>query len=225
MAARTNSSWAALRYPSPRPASLASELPVGGIGRKPLGLETEALLGSLNHCFCRADLGLANGPRCFNVNDDSELHVDEVIVGVREEAPCGRRSTAPRERTARRTSGQRRCRRPMPYHPGSPDTPSPRAWILLDRDSYANPDLRSSAACWHRPQSGSHRLQNPSPPTRPAAMHVSTIRSNTRRITSPSRKRSYNGRGHDNVLSHATRAFEGSLPYDPEQREKIPLLA
>src|SRR5580765_7467952 len=40
--------------------------------------------------------------------------------------PCGRRSTAPQDRTARRTSGQRRKRRPTPYRRGSPDTPSPR---------------------------------------------------------------------------------------------------
>ena len=30
----------------------------GVTGRKPLGLETEALLGLLNHGLCRADLGL-----------------------------------------------------------------------------------------------------------------------------------------------------------------------
>src|ERR1700730_18624869 len=35
---------------------------------------------------------------------------------------------------------------------------------------------------------------NPSPPTRPPPRHVSTIRSNTRRITSPSRKRSLRAR-------------------------------
>src|SRR5260221_6645032 len=71
---------------------------LGGIGREPLGLETEALLGSLNHGLCRADLGLANGPRGFNVNDDAELHVDEIIVGVSEKCrslvssgPLGRR--------------------------------------------------------------------------------------------------------------------------------------
>src|SRR5882762_3953024 len=34
----------------------------------------------------------------------------------------------------------------------------------------------------------------PSPPTRPAAMHASTTRSNTRRKTSPSRKRSFRAR-------------------------------
>jgi len=51
--------------------------PVSGIGRKPLRLETEALLGSLNHGLCRAELGLANGAGRLDVNDDAELHVDE----------------------------------------------------------------------------------------------------------------------------------------------------
>src|SRR4029077_5169939 len=59
--------------------------PVGGIGRKPLRLETEALLGPFNHGPRRADLGLANGAGGLDVNDDAELHVDEIVVGVREE--------------------------------------------------------------------------------------------------------------------------------------------
>src|ERR1700722_5458963 len=59
--------------------------PVGGIGRKPLRLEAEALLRSLEHGLRRADLGLANGAGCLHVNDDAELHVDEIVVGVSEE--------------------------------------------------------------------------------------------------------------------------------------------
>src|SRR5207237_8256229 len=58
---------------------------VSGIGRKPLRLETEALLGSLDHGLRCADLGLTNGTGSLNVNDDAELHVDEIIVGVSEE--------------------------------------------------------------------------------------------------------------------------------------------
>src|ERR1035437_8894786 len=58
---------------------------VSGIGHKPLRLETEALLGSLDHGPCRADLGLANGPGGLDVNDDAELHVDEIVVRVSEE--------------------------------------------------------------------------------------------------------------------------------------------
>jgi hypothetical protein len=32
-----------------------------------------------------ADLGLANGAGHLDVNDDAELHVDEIVVGVSEE--------------------------------------------------------------------------------------------------------------------------------------------
>lgn len=56
--------------------------PVSGIPDKPLWLEAEALLCSFDHGLRRADLGLANGAGCLDVNDDAELHVDEIIVGV-----------------------------------------------------------------------------------------------------------------------------------------------
>src|SRR6476659_11353939 len=59
---------------------------VSGISDKPLWLEAEALFGPLDHGLCRADLGLADGAGCFNINDDAELHVDEVVVGVSEES-------------------------------------------------------------------------------------------------------------------------------------------
>jgi hypothetical protein len=60
---------------------------VGGIPDKPLRLETKALLRSLDHGLRRADLGLANGTGCFDVNDDAELHIDEIVVRVSEECP------------------------------------------------------------------------------------------------------------------------------------------
>src|SRR5258708_5999720 len=69
-------------------------------------------------CSCprRADLSLANGAGCFHVNDDTELHVGGIVVGVRRmPAPRELRSTGPRNRSARRTSGQRRWRPPTPY--------------------------------------------------------------------------------------------------------------
>src|SRR5882757_9010525 len=59
--------------------------PVGGIPDKPLRLETEALLCSLDHGLCRADFGLPNGAGGLDVNDDAELHVDEIVVGISEE--------------------------------------------------------------------------------------------------------------------------------------------
>src|SRR2546423_10055535 len=55
---------------------------VSGIARKPFRLETEALLCSVDHGPGGADLSLANGARCLNVNNDAKLHVDEVVVGV-----------------------------------------------------------------------------------------------------------------------------------------------
>ena len=54
--------------------------PVGGIPDKPLRLETKALFGPLNHGPRRTDLGLANGAGGLDINDDAELHVDEIIV-------------------------------------------------------------------------------------------------------------------------------------------------
>src|SRR6476646_10557573 len=59
--------------------------PVRRISGKPLRLEPEALLRSLDHGLRRADLGLANGTGSLDINDHSELHVDEIVVGVSEE--------------------------------------------------------------------------------------------------------------------------------------------
>src|ERR1700691_5098708 len=59
--------------------------PVSGVPDKPFRLETKALLRSLNHGPRRSDLGLANGAGGLDINDDAELHVDEIIVGISEE--------------------------------------------------------------------------------------------------------------------------------------------
>jgi hypothetical protein len=59
--------------------------PIGGIGCEPLWLETEAFLCSLDHGLRRTDLGLTNSTRRFDINDDAELDVDEIVVGVGEE--------------------------------------------------------------------------------------------------------------------------------------------
>ena len=58
---------------------------VGCIGRQPLGLQTKALLGSVDHSLGRADLGLPDGAGGFNIHDDAKLHVDQIIVGISEE--------------------------------------------------------------------------------------------------------------------------------------------
>src|SRR5882757_3017367 len=59
--------------------------PVSGISDKPLRLKAEALLCSIDHGFCGADLGLANGAGGLDVNDNAKLHVNEIVVGVSEE--------------------------------------------------------------------------------------------------------------------------------------------
>src|SRR5450631_2653482 len=51
---------------------------VSRIPDKPLWLEAEALLCSLNHGLCSADLGLTNGAGCFDINDDAELHINKI---------------------------------------------------------------------------------------------------------------------------------------------------
>src|SRR4029453_9653056 len=60
--------------------------PVSGVSDEPLRLKAEALLCSLDHGLCRADLRLPNGAGGLDVNDNAELHVDEIVVGVREES-------------------------------------------------------------------------------------------------------------------------------------------
>src|SRR5260370_42633172 len=55
--------------------------PISGIPDKSLWLETEALFGPFDHGFCCADLGLANGAGGLDINDDAELHGDEIVVG------------------------------------------------------------------------------------------------------------------------------------------------
>src|SRR5450756_1115000 len=54
--------------------------PVRGIPDKPLWLETKALFGPFDHGLCCANLGLANSTGRLDINDHSELHVDEIVV-------------------------------------------------------------------------------------------------------------------------------------------------
>src|SRR4051812_3114183 len=103
---------------------------VSGIARKPFRLETEALLCSIDHCPGRADLSLANGAGCLNVNNDPELHVDEVVVGVSKKCRSFVCSGPLCRGIGRRDElrDKRRWPRPMPHRRGSPDTPSRRGW-------------------------------------------------------------------------------------------------
>src|SRR5437588_5608177 len=59
--------------------------PVSSIGHKPFRLETEALFCPFDHGLRRTDLGLTNGTGRLDVNDDAELHIDEIVVRVSKE--------------------------------------------------------------------------------------------------------------------------------------------
>ena len=121
---------------------------VGGISGKPLRLETEALFGSLDHGLCRANLGLADGAGGLDIDDDAELHVDQIVVGIGEECralvsagPLGRwigRRDELRHDLGRRTPRRIVERRQILLHRAAGRSP--------DRDPCANPDPRSSAA-------------------------------------------------------------------------------
>src|SRR6478609_9552950 len=65
---------------------MCGAMPFSSTSQFSIGAAAEALFGPLDHGLCRADLGLADGAGCFNINDDAELHVDEVVVGVSEES-------------------------------------------------------------------------------------------------------------------------------------------
>src|SRR5262245_50698437 len=56
--------------------------PIGRVRRKSLRFQTEALFGALDHRLRCADLRLTNGARGLDIDDDSELHIDQVVVGV-----------------------------------------------------------------------------------------------------------------------------------------------
>src|SRR3954454_8374750 len=99
---------------------------------KPLRLEAEALFCPLDHDLRRTDLGLTNGAGGLDVNDDAEVHVDEIVVGVSEECrplmsagPLGRgigRKVSPaRLYWKHLTSALDRVRRHRPrrYSPGT----------------------------------------------------------------------------------------------------------
>src|SRR4029077_17840743 len=48
---------------------------ISGSRREPGGLQAEAVLGAVDHGPGRTDLGLANGARSLDIDDDAELHI------------------------------------------------------------------------------------------------------------------------------------------------------
>jgi hypothetical protein len=73
---------------------------ISRIGREIGGLDLETLLCPLDHCLSRTNLCLANGTASFDIHDDAELDVDEIIVRIGEESWPSQRAAAIAERGA-----------------------------------------------------------------------------------------------------------------------------
>jgi hypothetical protein len=54
-------------------------------GSRPINHSRPTFLGPLDHGLGRLHLGLADGARRFDIDDDAELHVDQIVVGLSEE--------------------------------------------------------------------------------------------------------------------------------------------
>jgi hypothetical protein len=52
---------------------------------KPFRLDPEGRLGTFNHGPGRPDLGLPDGARGFDIHNDPELDIDEIVVRIGEE--------------------------------------------------------------------------------------------------------------------------------------------
>jgi hypothetical protein len=169
--------------------------PVGGISDKPLRLKAEALLCSFDHGLCRADLGLPNGARGLDVNDDAELHVDEIVVGVSKEC----RSLMSAGPLGRGIGWRTNFGTTSLAAPHAVSSRVARYSFTARLDLLGSRSLRQSCPAIERCLLASAAIRlastaTPSPPTRPAAMHASKTRSNMWRKTSPSRKRSLRAR-------------------------------
>ena len=58
---------------------------VGAVGSKPLGFEPEAIGGAFDHGSCGADFGLADRACRLDVENNSRLQIDQVVVCIGEE--------------------------------------------------------------------------------------------------------------------------------------------
>src|SRR6266487_3159288 len=79
-------SWSNLKSSREKVPSSRFDLSMTGIGGEIGGLDLETLLRSLDHRLSCTDLRLANGTAGFDIHDDAELDVDEVIVRIGEES-------------------------------------------------------------------------------------------------------------------------------------------
>src|SRR5262249_6406599 len=87
--------------------SLTTQLSVSGraisrVGGKVVRLEIEALFSPLDHRLCGADLSLTNGSGSLDINDDAELDINEIIIGIGKECWPAHRTGPLRGRISRR---------------------------------------------------------------------------------------------------------------------------
>src|SRR6185312_6186260 len=75
---------------------------ISRVGGKVVRLEIEALFGPLDHRLCGADLSLTHGSRRFDINDDAELDINEIIIGISKECWPAHRTGPLRGPIARR---------------------------------------------------------------------------------------------------------------------------
>jgi hypothetical protein len=85
---------------------------VGAVGGKIIRLQAEAILRPFEHGASRADFGLANGARGFDIDNPPVVSIDQIIGGISKEGmalvrprPLGRR-VGPRDEL-RRHRGRR----------------------------------------------------------------------------------------------------------------------
>jgi len=142
-----------------------------------------------------ADLRLANGARGLDVHNHPKLHIDEIVIGVGEK---GRSAHRPRPWAAG-SDGETNFGVTSLAAPKAASSSVARYSFTARLAPLAARSLFHSAPGIERCLLASATIRlastaNPSPPTSPAAMHVSTTSSKTRRKISLSRNRSLRAR-------------------------------
>src|SRR5262249_19878942 len=149
---------------------------------EPSGFDAECLLSPFDHRLGCANLGLADRPRRFDIHDNTELDVDEVIVGVGEERGVAQCASPLRGWVGRRDKLRHDVGRTTPcwiVEIGEVvlnGAPSPH------RVDVVTPFILSPGVERHLLASAAIKLAStakPLPPTRPALMHETTTCSKT----------------------------------------------
>ncbi len=155
---------------------------VGAVGRQPLWIEAEAVLGALDHGARGTDLRLTDGAAWLDIDDDGMVEVDQVVGGIGEEG-------VPLVRA--RPLG---CRVRLGHELGFTSLAAPQAASssvsrysrterrVLAIASQSTSSLPSAERCLLA--SALIRLASvakPSPPTSPSAMQRATVASNSSR--------------------------------------------